>query len=174
MVSADDHSSVQADQSSYDLLFNEALGAMRQGFNRDAGLRPFGAVVARAGEVIAKASNTCDRDRDPTAHAEINAIRMAARTLGSIDLSDCVLVASAQPCPMCRAAAFHSGIRSIVYASCWSDYRDLFPDHDCFQEISAQPDLRAQVSMRHRAEAISLWHDYRQQRLDQPTAPVTP
>jgi tRNA(Arg) A34 adenosine deaminase TadA len=174
MASADQHKPVQTDQNSYEELVSEALDAMREGFNRDVGLRPFGAVVARAGKVIAKASNTCERDRDPTAHAEINAIRMAARTLGSLDLSDCVLVASAQPCPMCRAAAFHSGIRSIVYASCWSDYRDLFPDHACFEEMSAQPDRRAQLSTRHHAEAIRLWDDYRQHRVNQSTAPVTP
>lgn len=135
---------------------------MREGFDDAAGLRPFGAVVARAGVVIAKATNTCKRDSDPTAHAEINAIRMAARSRNSQDLSDCVLVASAQPCPMCRAAAFHAGIKTIVYASCWSDYHDLFADQACFEEIYAEPDLNSRLSMRHRSQALSLWKDYRQ------------
>lgn len=174
MTSADHVGSVQIDSPNGDALFSEALDAMRQGFDRAAGLKPFGAVVARAGVVIAKASNTCARDRDPTAHAEINALRMAARTLDRLDLSDCVLVASAQPCPMCRAAAFHAGIGRIVYASCWSDYQDLFPDQACFEQVSAQPDRQAQLSTRHHAEAISLWQDYRQQLLRLPTPPAMP
>jgi guanine deaminase len=153
-----------------DALFSEVLDGMRQGFNQAAGLRPFGAVVARDGVVIAKASNSCVRDRDPTAHAEINAIRMAAQTLNSLDLSDCVLVASAQPCPMCRAAAFHAGIHSIVYASCWSDYRDLFPDHACFEEMTTQPDPRSQMSSHHRHQAIQIWEDYRKQQQDPHTS----
>jgi len=64
-----------------DHLMREAFDAMREGFDHAAGLRPFGAVVARAGVVIAKATNTCGRDCDPTAHAEINAIRMAKASL---------------------------------------------------------------------------------------------
>ena len=144
----------------------EAFDAMRTGFDHGAGLRPFGAVVARAGVVIAKATNTCGRDCDPTAHAEINAIRMAARSRNSLDLSDCVLVASAQPCPMCRAAAFHAGIRTIAYASCWSDYRDLFADQACFEELRADPDPRSWLSTHHHAAALSIWQDYRQSLLD--------
>lgn len=145
-----------------DDLVYEALNGMRDGFDQAAGLRPFGAVLARNGVVIAKASNSCVRDADPTAHAEVNVIRMGARTLNSLDLSDCVLVASAQPCPMCRAAAFHAGIQTIFYASSWSDYRDLFPDHACFEAMATDPDPSSQLSGRHRQDALAIWQDYRQ------------
>ena len=162
MHGTDPHGGHQAEPLGSDALFSEALDGMRQGFNLAAGLRPFGAVVARDGVVIAKASNSCVRDRDPTAHAEINAIRLAAQALNRLDLSDCVLIASAQPCPMCRAAAFHAGIRSVLYASSWSDYRDLFPDHACSEEMGREPDPRSRLSSRHRTAAVQIWDDYRQ------------
>lgn len=151
------------DRQALGILMDQALDGMHQGFDHAAGLKPFGAVVARAGVVIARGVNTCVRDCDPTAHAEINAIRSAAQILGSHTLSGCTLVASAQPCPMCRAAAFHAGIDTIVYASTWTDYQDLFPDRACYEQIIAQPDQAAQLSMQHRAEALRLWDDYRQQ-----------
>lgn len=141
-----------------------ALKAMSEGFDRHAGFKPFGAVVAKDGEVIAKGLNTCIRDRDPTAHAEVNAIRAAAQHLNTPDLSGCVLYASAQPCPMCRAAAFHAGIASIFYASTWADYQDLFPDQACHEALSQTPDPAAQLSTRHHAGTIRLWSQYRQSR----------
>ena len=139
-----------------------ALAAMEQGFDFKAGLKPFGAVVVKDGAVIASGVNTCARDRDPTAHAEINAIRAASKQLNGLDLSGCTLYASAQPCPMCRAAAFHAGITSIVYASGWSDYQDLFPDQACHEALSQSPDPGARLSIAHHAEAIRMWNQYRQ------------
>lgn len=139
-----------------------AIQAMTQGFDRHAGFKPFGAVVAKDGVVIAKGLNTCIRDRDPTAHAEVNAIRAAALHLNTPDLSGCVLYASAQPCPMCRAAAFHAGMTTIFYASTWADYQDLFPDQACHEALSQTPDPAAQLSTQHHADTIKLWNQYRQ------------
>lgn len=144
-----------------DPLMLEALRAMEQGFDRAAGLKPFGAVVAKAGLLLAKGINTCQLDRDPTAHAEINAIRAAARQLNSSDLTGCILYASAQPCPMCRAAAYHAGIQAIIYASTWSDYKDLFPDQDCHEAVSRIPDPSSHLSTNHHVEATKLWQQYR-------------
>ena len=143
-------------------LMLEALKAMERGFDQQAGYKPFGAAVARDGVLIAAGLNTCIRDADPTAHAEVNAIRAAAKVLNTTDLSGCVLYASAQPCPMCRAAAFHAGITSIFYASTWSDYQDLFPDQACHEALSLEPDPAAQLSEAHHAETLKLWAHYRQ------------
>ena len=144
-----------------DGLMDGALKAMEKGFDHTAGLKPFGAVVAKDDNVIATGINSCLRDRDPTAHAEINAIRAAAQQLKSTDLSGCVLYASAQPCPMCRAAAFHAGITSILYASTWADYQDLFPDQACQDALSLTPDPVAELSAPHHAATINLWKQYR-------------
>lgn len=80
------------------------------------GGRPFGAVVVRAGEVVARAANGIHRDHDPTAHAELLAIRAAARQLGSPRLEACVVYASGHPCPMCLAAMHLCGIRGAYFA----------------------------------------------------------
>ena len=144
-------------------LMLEALKAMRQGFDHAAGFRPFGAVVAKDGVVIGKGINTCVLQCDPTAHAEVNAIRKAALQLVSTDLSGCILYASAQPCPMCRAAAFHAGTETVIYASMWSDYQDLFPDQACYNTVTLNPDPSLRLSKIHRRDTIKLWNDYRDQ-----------
>jgi len=85
--------------------------------NVAAGGRPFGAIVARDGEEIAAGVNRALRDGDPTAHAELLAIREAARRLGSISLDGATVYASGEPCPMCRAAAEHAGASRLVFAA---------------------------------------------------------
>ncbi len=89
----------------------EALGGMRA--NQGG---PFGAViVAPGGRVVARAHNRVIATKDPTAHAEIEAIREASRALGKFDLSDCVIYASSEPCPMCLAAILWARIPRILY-----------------------------------------------------------
>ena len=86
-----------------------------------AGQSPFGAVVARDGRAVAAAHNTVWRDSDPTAHAEVNAIRQAAATLHSIDLSGCTMFTTCEPCPMCLAAIHWSKISRVVYGATIAD-----------------------------------------------------
>lgn len=83
----------------------------------EGGELPFGAVVARDGEVLGTGVNTAVRDGDPTAHAETAALRDACRRLGTRELGGAIVVASAEPCPMCRAAALLAGVSRIVYAA---------------------------------------------------------
>lgn len=78
---------------------------------------PFGAVVVKDGEVISVASNTVLRDNDPTAHAEINAIREACKKLGTYDLTGCELYATGYPCPMCLSAIIWSNIKKVYYCN---------------------------------------------------------
>jgi tRNA(adenine34) deaminase len=78
---------------------------------------PVGAVVARGGEVIAKAGNRTMADRDPTAHAELLAIRAAAQALGSERLIDCDLYVTLEPCAMCAAAMSFARIRRLYYGA---------------------------------------------------------
>ncbi|WP_233750501.1 nucleoside deaminase, partial [Bordetella bronchiseptica] len=81
-----------------------------------AGGRPFGALVARDGVVLARGVNRMLADHDPTAHAELLALREAGRALRSARLDGCVVYASGQPCPMCLAAMRMSGVARAVYA----------------------------------------------------------
>ena len=84
--------------------------------NMEAGGRPFGAVVVKDGRIVATGVNTILADRDPTAHAEMSALRAASRALGSPDLSGCAVYASGNPCPMCMAAMRMSGVNEVAYA----------------------------------------------------------
>lgn len=81
---------------------------------------PFGAIVAHAGQIVARGVNTVTRDNDPTAHAEVNAIRAAGRTLGNYDLSGCEIYTSCEPCPMCLAAIYWAQI-DWVYFGCTAE-----------------------------------------------------
>ena len=84
--------------------------------NVQAGGRPFGAVLVRDGEIVAQAVNDIQRTQDPTAHAELQAIRQASHRLGSARLDGCVIYASGHPCPMCLAAMHLCGIEAAYFA----------------------------------------------------------
>ena len=95
-------------------LLAEAIRLARENVRR--GGRPFGAVIARDGEVIAIGVNHTAATHDPTAHAELVAIRAASEALGTPDLAGCTVYASGHPCPMCLGAMYMSGIREAWYA----------------------------------------------------------
>lgn len=92
----------------------EAIELARENVRR--GGRPFGAVVVKDGEVVATGVNDVVATHDPTAHAELQAIRAASRALGSARLDGCAIYASGQPCPMCLAAMHLTGIREVAFA----------------------------------------------------------
>lgn len=83
--------------------------------NIKEGGRPFGAVIVKEGRIIARAVNTMLHDHDPTAHAEMSAIRKAGKMLQSVDLTGCIVYASGEPCPMCQAAMYMAGIREAYF-----------------------------------------------------------
>jgi guanine deaminase len=78
---------------------------------------PFGAVIVCGGKIVASAHNTVIKDNDPTAHAEINAIRIAARKLKNFDLSNCELYSTCEPCPMCYSAIHWGKIKNVYYGA---------------------------------------------------------
>lgn len=84
--------------------------------NVDMGGRPFGALIVKDGRIVARAVNEIIKTNDPTAHAELLAIRAASQRLGTASLAGCAVFASGQPCPMCMAAMRLAGIESITYA----------------------------------------------------------
>ncbi|PCC67490.1 tRNA(Arg) A34 adenosine deaminase TadA [Nannocystis exedens] len=84
--------------------------------NALAGGRPYGAVVVRAGQLVAEAVNELHLRSDPSAHAEMLALRAAAATLERLQLDDCTVYASGQPCPMCLAALHLASVRRVVFA----------------------------------------------------------
>ncbi len=105
---------------SHEMLLRRALELARV-HGEDGAHGPFGAVVAREGEILGEGWNQVVANADPTAHAEILALREAARRAGSHNLSGCVLYSSCEPCPMCLAAVYWARIREIHFAASKED-----------------------------------------------------
>lgn len=102
---------------------------------------PFGAVIVNAeGEIIAEAHNCVTLNNDPTAHAEVMAIRQACEKLGTFDLKGCVLYASCEPCPMCLSAMYWAHIDRYYYAGTQHDAAEIgFDDKFIYDEIAQKP-----------------------------------
>jgi tRNA(Arg) A34 adenosine deaminase TadA len=92
-----------------------ALAALSHGIRK--GDSPFGAAVVKNGKLVAVAHNTVLQDKDPTAHAEVNAIRKAAKKLRTHDLKGCVVYSTCEPCPMCFAAIHWANCDGVVYGA---------------------------------------------------------
>ena len=97
-----------------EIFMREAIALARA--NVEAGGRPFGAVLVRDGRVLARGVNQIHETHDPSAHAELQAIRQASQALGSPRLDGCVIYASGHPCPMCLAAMHLCGIQAAWFA----------------------------------------------------------
>ena len=105
---------------------------------------PFGAVVVKDGAVIATGANQVTASNDPTAHAEVTAIRNACQALGTFSLEGCELYSSCEPCPMCLAAIYWSRCRAIFYGSNAQDAaRAGFDDAHLYAEMNKPLDQRA-------------------------------
>ncbi|MDD2577594.1 MAG: nucleoside deaminase [Bacteroidales bacterium] len=98
---------------------------------------PFGAVIVKDGVLIAKSPNTVTSSNDPTAHAEINAIRLACKELKTFDLSGCEIYSSCEPCPMCLSAIYWARISKVYYAADrFNAQKAGFDDSFIYNEIS--------------------------------------
>jgi guanine deaminase len=107
--------------------------------NVRAGGGPFGALVVRGDEVVAIGVNEVTRSLDPTAHAEVVAIRAACRALGDFRLAGCVLVSSCEPCPLCLSAAMWARLDRVLYAADRHDAAASGFDDRAFYEVFASP-----------------------------------
>nr|WP_311454408.1 nucleoside deaminase [uncultured Prevotella sp.] len=124
---------------------------------------PFGAVIAREGEIIAEGSNGVTIYNDPTAHAEVTAIRKACEKLGTFDLTGCEIYTSCEPCPMCLGAIYWAHLDKIYYANDRKDAADIgFDDDFIYQEIEVKPQYRkkpSEILMREEGlEAFRIWN----------------
>ena len=122
-------------------FMREAIKLANESVRRGGG--PFGAVVVKDGKVIAGSSNRVTLELDPTAHAEVNAIREACRRLGTFDLKGCTIYTSCEPCPMCLGAIYWAHIDRIYYGNTRKDARDVdFADDFIYDELSRPMDER--------------------------------
>lgn len=114
----------------------------------ESGGGPFGAVIVRDGEVIATGSNSVTILNDPTAHAEVSAIRAACKAAESFNLEGCEIYSSCEPCPMCLSAIYWAGIKKIYYANTRSDAAAIgFDDAFIYDQIPLAPTERTVPSL---------------------------
>ena len=117
--------------------------------NVAAGGGPFGAVIAKDGEIIATGVNRVTADHDPTAHAEVSAIRQAARKLGTFDLGGCEIYTSCEPCPMCLGAIYWARLDRMYYGNDKHDAAAIgFDDAFIYKELDLEPENRRLESQR--------------------------
>jgi guanine deaminase len=148
---------MRMDESMDDTFLREAIRLSREHMQAGDG-GPFGSVVVRDGEIIARGWNSVTTTNDPTAHAEIVAIRDACRHLGTFSLAGCVLYASCEPCPMCLSAAYWARVDRLVFAASRNDAALAgFDDEWLYQELPLRIDQRripTQQSLREEAQIV--------------------
>ena len=126
---------------------------------------PFGAVIVKDGEIISCGTNCVTSLNDPTAHAEVQAIREACKKLNTFHLKGCEIYTSCEPCPMCLSAIYWAGLEKIYYANTRKDAADIeFSDDFIYKEISLDLSERAIPMEQHmHSEALKVfseWKDY--------------
>ena len=123
---------------------------------------PFGAMIVRDGTVLARGTNLVTSNNDPTAHAEIVAIREACRQLGTFQLEGCELYSSCEPCPMCLGAIYWSQVSAIYYANTRSDAAAIgFDDEFLYKELSVPlPERRIPMKQLLQSEALLVFKEW--------------
>lgn len=123
-------------------FMREAIRLSEDGVRSGRG-GPFGCVVVRGGEVVGRGKNQVTSTCDPTAHAEVVAIREACHRLKAFHLDDCTLYANCEPCPMCLSAIYWARIPTVYYANTRQDAAAIgFDDEAIYKEIPLPPDKR--------------------------------
>lgn len=140
---------------------NEARKIAQKGIEQQKG-GPFGAVVIdKSGNIIGRGENQVLKTNDPTAHAEIVAIRDACKNLKTYDLSDCTIYTSCEPCPMCLSAVIWSNIKMIYYGCTREDAEEIgFRDNLIYDFLKGKSSDMIQLKQLERKECIELFKQY--------------
>jgi guanine deaminase len=144
------------------IFLRKAIEIASDGISTGCG--PFGAVIVKDGKIISEANNRVVLNNDPTAHAEILAIREASSVLKTHELNECTLYSSCEPCPMCLGAIYWSGIKKVLYSSDRTDAEDAgFSDKLIYNEIELDPAKRKisfiRISDLGGEEVFRIWND---------------
>ncbi|MBI2517169.1 MAG: nucleoside deaminase [Opitutae bacterium] len=127
----------------HDSFMREAIKLADDGMRSGRG-GPFGCVVVRRGEIVGRGSNRVTSTNDPTAHAEVTAIRDACAKLKTFQLTDCELYTSCEPCPMCLSAIYWARIPTVFYGNTRQDAAAIgFDDDFIYQQVPLPPEKRA-------------------------------
>lgn len=141
-------------------FMRRAIELSRENVKRGGG--PFGAVIVKDGRIVGEGANRVTASNDPTAHAEVTAIRDACSRLGTFDLSGAEIYTSCEPCPMCLAAIYWARLDRIHFANTKMDAAEIeFDDHFIYEEFARDPAQR-RIPMRQmlRDEALAAFRDW--------------
>ncbi len=128
---------------SHENFMREAVRLAEQGMSAGRG-GPFGCVIVRSGEIVGRGHNRVTSTNDPTAHAEVTAIRDACANLETFRLDDCELYTSCEPCPMCLAAIYWARIPAVYYGNTRADAAAIgFDDDFIYRQVPLPPEKRA-------------------------------
>jgi tRNA(Arg) A34 adenosine deaminase TadA len=120
------------------VFFEKAIALSKEGMESGQG-GPFGCVIVKDGRIIGEGNNQVTSSNDPTAHAEVVAIREACRKLGTYQLDDCDIYTSCEPCPMCLGAIYWARPRRVIYANTKEEAAEIeFDDDFIYNEINAK------------------------------------
>jgi tRNA(Arg) A34 adenosine deaminase TadA len=146
-----------------DRFMQEALTLARDGISQGHG-GPFGALVVCDGEIVGRGWNQVVLQKDPTAHAEILAIRDACRRLGRFHLEDAVLYSTCEPCPMCLSAVYWARIPILVYAADAVDAATIGFDDRRIKQFLCQPLSKGKLQIRRtlQEEALQVFRQWQQ------------
>ena len=145
------------------IAYNEATDGMLA----DEG-GPFGAVIIKDGKVVSQAHNSVLLSKDPTAHAEINAIRLASQKLNNFDLSGCILYTTCMPCPMCMGAIMWARINKVYYGATEEDAKHGGFDDLKFYELLKKSDKGLnleQIDQKENSSLFDIWNEKENRKL---------
>lgn len=142
-------------------FLKRAVAISKQNIENQTG-GPFGAIVVKEGQIISEAGNEVTSTNDPTAHAEVVAIRKACKALNTFQLTGCVLFTSCEPCPMCLGAIYWARPDKVYFANTRQDAAAIgFDDEFIYNEIPVDPPFRKipmhHVPMPEASEVFALW-----------------
>jgi tRNA(Arg) A34 adenosine deaminase TadA len=142
-------------------FMREAVRLSREKMRRGDG-GPFGAVVVQDGKIVGRGWNRVTSMNDPTAHAEVTAIRDACKKLRTFQLDDCELYTSCEPCPMCLAAIYWARFKNVFYANTRKDAARIGFDDDLIYREMSRPIARRKIPMKQslRGEALEVFAEW--------------
>jgi len=143
-------------------FITEAVELSRNGMNNNEG-GPFGAIVVKDGKIVGRGNNRVTSTNDPTAHAEVVAIREACKTLNSFQLDDCILYTSCEPCPMCLGAIYWARPDKVFYANTREDAAAIgFDDDFIYEEINiGMENRKIPFEQLGREEALEVFNEWK-------------
>src|SRR5688572_11363540 len=148
-------------QESHEKFMRRAIELAQQGVDENLG-GPFGCVVVREGEIIGEGSNQVTSTNDPTAHAEVVAVRAACRNIESFQLDGCSIYTSCEPCPMCLGAIYWARPEKVFFACTREDAAAIgFDDNFIYEELERANDEREMVLVSlMREEALEVFNNW--------------